>query len=294
MKSIRQNDHISVRLFVLIFLILVFGYTKSFSQTKDRTIVEESTFKITNENHGIEYKSVENTYKVFYKPELGKSDYYLARYKTTTFKNLSEEGQERTIEVIVSPMNQLSLMKYKIKQNCDQLDLLDDFYKTTKYGCCLRLSEVRLYDYSNNLIIAGTEKIFHGEIPNNYKHDFYFSYTAPTDTLTLGKVNFWFNMNEKYQIELKSKRSTEHDSIEVCPVLYPKIAMNLTDKDRFDNEETYTFHSLQKIKSTSEINFSLTLTFDCDSTILPIRIPIINGKPFENKTEKQIYNVEYK
>jgi hypothetical protein len=262
-------------------------HNNSFSQTKDRTIVGESTFKITDEKNGIEYKSIENTYKIF-------SYRYLAIYKTTTIKNLSEEGQKRTIEVIISPLNQLSLVKYKIKQDCDQLDLLNDYYKTTKYGCCLNLSEVRFYDYSNNLIIAGSEKIFHGEIPNNYKHDFYFSYTAPTDTLTLGKVNFWFNMNEKYQIELKSKRSIEHDSIEVCPVLYPKIAFNLTDKDSFDNEETYILKSLQSIKSTSEINFSLTFTFDCDSTILPITIPIINGKPFDNKTEKQIYNVEYK
>ncbi len=287
MKSIRQNDHNSIRLIVLVFFIFAFGYNNSFSQTKDRTIVGESTFKITSEKTGIEYKSVESTYKVF-------SHEYLAIYKTTTLKNLSEEGQERTIEVIISPLNQLSLVKYKIKQNCDQLVLLNDYYKTTKYGCCLNLSEVRLYDYSNNLLIAGSERIFHGEIPNNRKNDFYFSYKSPSDTLSLGQINFWFNPNEKYQIELKSKRSTEHDSIEVCPVLYPKIAMNLTDKDRFDNEETCTFHSLQKIKSTSEINFSLTLTFDCDSTILPITIPIINGKPFDNKTEKQIYNVEYK
>lgn len=102
MKSIRQNDHISVRLFVLIFLILVFGYTKSFSQTKDRTIVEESTFKITNENHGIEYKSVENTYKVFYKPELGKSDYYLARSKQRLLKIYPKKDKKELLKLLLA------------------------------------------------------------------------------------------------------------------------------------------------------------------------------------------------
>jgi len=112
--------------------------------------------------------------------------------------------------------------------------------------------------------------------------------------LSLGQINLWFNNNEKYQILLKSKRSTEHDSLEVCPILYPKIDMNLNDKVSFDNEETYTFGSLKDIKSSSEINFSFTLTFDCDSTILPITISIINGKPFGRNSENQIYNVEYK
>ena len=243
---------------------------------------------------GIEYKSVESTYKVFYMVESGKSIEYLARYKTSTIKNLSQEDQDRTIEVTISPLNQLNLVKYKIKQDCDQLDLLNDHYKAIKYGCCLRSSEVKLYDYSNNFIIAGSERIFEGYIPNNDRNSFYFSYKSPSDTLTLGQINFWFNSNEKYQIVLKSKRSTEHDGLEVCPVLYPKIEMNLKDKASFDNEEIYTFWSMEKIKSSSEINFSFTLTFDCDSTILPITLPIINGKPFGRNIENQIYNVEYK
>lgn len=256
--------------------------------------VGESTFQITSVDKGIEYKSVESTYKVFYMVESGKSVDYLARYKTSTIKNLSQEGQDRTIEVTISPLNQLNLVKYKIKQDCDQLDLFDEYYKTFKYGCCLQSTEVRLYDYSNNLIIDGSERIFQGNIPNNSKNDFYFSYKSPTDTLSLGQINFWFNENGRYQIVLKSKRSTEHDGLEVCPMLYPKIEMNLNDKDRFDNEEIYTFWSMEKIKSTSDINFSFTLTFDCDSTILPITIPIINGKPFGRNIENQIYNVEYK
>jgi hypothetical protein len=153
---------------------------------------------------------------------------------------------------------------------------------------------VSLYDYSNNLIIEGSERIYEGIIPNNNENDFYFSYKSPSDTLSLGKIYFWFNKNEKYQILLKSKRSTEHDSLELCPILYPKIAVNLNDKDSFDDEAIYTFWSLEKIKSASEINFSFTFTFDCDPTILPITIPIANGKPFGNNTENQIYNVDYK
>jgi len=279
---------------MLICLTLNFRFTESFSQTRNKIEFGESTFQIKSVDKGIEYKSAESTYKVFYMVESGISDYYLARYKTSTLKNLSQEGQDRTIEVTISPLNQLNLVKYKIKQDCDQLDLYNEYYKTIKYGCCLQSNEVRLYDYSNNLIIDGSERIFQGNIPNNKPNDFYFSYKSPSDTLTLGQINFWFNNNEKYQIKLKSKRSTEHDSLEVCPILYPKIEMKLNDKDSFDNEETYTFWSLEKIKSSNEINFSFTLTFDCDSTILPITIPITNGKPFGKNIENQIYNVEYK
>jgi len=279
---------------MLIGLIFNFGFTKSFSQSRNKEEVGESTFQIMSLDKETEYKSIESTYKVFYLTESENILYYLARYKTSTIKNLSKDYQDRTIEVTISPLNQLNVIKYKIKQDCDQLDLFNDYYKTIKYGCCLQSNEVRLYDYSNNLIIDGSEKIFEVNIPNNSSYDFYFSYKSPSDTLSLGQINFWFNRDEKYQIILKSKRSTVHDGIEECPVLYPKIAMNLIDEDRFDNEETYTFWSLEKIKSTSEINFSFTLTFDCDSTILPITIPIINGKPFSKNTKKQIYNVEYK
>jgi hypothetical protein len=82
--------------------------------------------------------------------------------------------------------------------------------------------------------------------------------------------------------------------MEVCPILYPKIEMNMKDQVSFDNEEIYTFGSMSNIRSTSDINFSFTLTFDCDPTILPITIPIINGKPFGRNTENQIFYVEYK
>jgi len=222
----------------LVGFIFNFATTKSFSQSRNTKEVEESTFQILSADKGIEYKSVESTYKTFYRFESEKSDYcYLARYKTTTIKNLSQEGQDRTIEVTVSPLNQLNLLKYKIKQDCDQLDLFNDYYKTIKYGCCLQSNEVRLYNYSNNLIIDGSERIFQGRIPNNSKNDFYFSYKSPTDTLSLGQINFWFNENERYQIILKTNRSTEHDGLEVCPILYPKIEMNLNDKDKFDDEE---------------------------------------------------------
>lgn len=278
----------------MIGFIFNFAITKSFSQSRNTKEFDESTFQIISVDKGIEYKSVESTYKTFYKFESEKSDYYyLARYKTTTIKNLSQEGQDRTIEVTVSPLNKLSLVKYKIKQDCDQLDLFNDYYKTIKYGCCLLSTEVRLFDYSNNLIIEGSERIFIGNIYNN-RTDFYFSYKSPTDTLSLGQINFWFSNNEKYQILLKSIRSTVHDGLEECPVLYPKIDMIMNDNVSFDNEETYTFGLLKDIKSSSEINFSFTLTFDCDSTILPITIPIINGKPFGRNSENQICNVEYK
>lgn len=238
MKTSKFNLQYSVRLIILICFTLTIIIPKSYSQSRNKKEVGESTFQILDIDNGIKFTSVESTFKVFNNSESGKSNYYLARFKTSTIKDLSQEGQDRTIEVTVSPLNQLNMVKYKIKQNCDQLDLFDEYYRTINYGCCLQSSKVKLYDYSSNLIIEGSEKIFRGNIPNNRLKDFYFSYTSPTDTLTLGQVNFWFNSNEKYQIVLRSKRSTEHNSLEVCPVLFPKIEMNQNDSVSFDKEET--------------------------------------------------------
>jgi len=147
MKTLKIDKKNSERLIILICLFLNFCCKESFSQTRNKIEVGESTFQITSVDQGIEYKSTESTYKVFYMVESGKSVDYLARYKTTTIKNLSQEGQDRTIEVTISPLNQLSLVKYKIKQDCDQLDLLNEYYKTYKYGCCLMPDVVSLYDY---------------------------------------------------------------------------------------------------------------------------------------------------
>lgn len=284
----------SIRLAVLIMLALNFSFTQTFSQSKSQREFGESSFELTSLEKGFEYKSVENTYKVIKMVESGKSVDYLARYTTTTIKNLSIEGQNRTVEVSLSPLNQLRLVKYKMKQACDELDLYTQYYKTIKYGCCSQSNEVALYDYSNNLIIEGSERIFRGNIPNNTLNDFYFSYKTPTDTLTLGQINIWFNKDEKYQIVLKNKRSTLQDSVEVCPILDPQLVVKLNDTDTFDNEETYTFRSLGKIKSSAELNLLFTLTFACDAAMLPIVVPIIDGKPFGKTNQNQIYNVEYK
>lgn len=283
-----------IRLTISIILTVNFSFTEALSQSTSQRELGESSFEIKSTEKGIEYTSEEITYKVIKMVESGKSVDYLARYTTTTIKNLSIEGQNRIVEVSLSPLNQLRLVKYKMKQACDELDLSTQYYKTIKYGCCSQSNEVALYEYSNKLIIEGSERIFRGNIPNNTLNDFYFSYKTPTDTLTLGQINLWFNKDEKYQIVLKNKRSTLQDSVEVCPILDPQLAVKLNDNDTFDNEETYTFRSLGKIKSSAEINLLFRLTFACDSAMLPIVVPIIDGKPFGKTNQNQIYNVEYK
>lgn len=282
-----------LRLSVLFFLTLPFCGAEIFSQTINKIFTEESCFQVIDQNGIKGYKSVEYTYKVYGNIVEDEWVDYLAKYKTTTLKNLSYEGQDRTIEVAICRLDIMDSIIYYIKQDCDQLDLSRDNYKTIKYACCAALSKVALYDYSNRLIISGSEKIYEGFIPNN-KIKFYFSYQSHPDTLTLGQINYSYNANDQYHIVLKSERSTIRNGVENCPMLYPEIDLSLSGAGKFSkDEEACLFWSLEKIKTINEINFTLNLKFDCDSTIRPITIPIINGKPFGKDIETQIYNVEY-
>ncbi|WP_071144809.1 hypothetical protein [Bacteroides ihuae] len=293
MDILKRLECTPLRFLVLIFLTLLFRDTEMLSQTMNKVLSEKSSFEVIDQNGMKGYKSVEYTYKVYGNTVGDKWVDYLAKYKTTTIKDLSYEGQNRTIEVAICRLDRMDSIIYYIKQDCDQLDLSRDNYKTIKYGCCADLTKVALYDYNNRVIISGSEKIYEGFIPNN-KIRFYFSYQSHPDTLTLGQINYSYNASDQYHVVLKSKRSTTRSAVENCPMLYPEIDLSFSGAGRFDkDEEACPFWSLEKIKTINEINFILKLKFDCDSTIRPITIPIINGKPFGKDIETQIYNIEY-
>jgi hypothetical protein len=293
MDTLKRLIYTPLRLLIFIFFTVLFCDTEMFSQTMKKILTEESCFQVIDQNGMKGYKSVEYTYKVYGNTFGDEWVDYLAKYKTTTLKNLSYEGQNRTIEVAICRLDRMDSIIYYIKRDCDQLDLSRDNYKTIKYGCCADLSKIALYDYSNRLIISGSEKIYEGFIPNN-KIRFYFSYQSRPDTLTLGQINYSYNASDQYHVVLKSERSTIRNGVEDCPMLYPEIDLSLSGAGIFNkDEEVCTFWSLEKIRTINGINFILKLKFDCDSTIRPITIPIINGKPFGKDIETQIYNIEY-
>jgi hypothetical protein len=281
----------------IFYLAIILCPLKLVSQSIDtlNKEISESSFKIISIEKGLVYRKIESSYQVLNQLLSRNHEYYLARFKKTTFKSESLEGQNRTIEVSISPLDKLDSISYYINRTCDDIELFPDYYRTIKYGCCLLLNEIKLYDYSNNLIISGSDKIFRGEIPNN-KISFYLAYQEPIyDSLSFGMINISFNSKDKYHILLRGNQKilVDSDGVLIYPVLYPQIKMNLKHHDQFDNDETYTFWSMMNINSVSEINLSFSLKFECASSIFPITIPIINGKPFGNNAENQVYQVKF-
>jgi len=285
---------------VFVFLLLTVGVfenesiyllaqpQKSFKQTG------KASFEAQNTDEGIEYKTIVTTYKVIQAFDSKEYKPYLATFTTETIKNLTHEGQKRKIEVAITPIFQLGVVKSKIVQECDELELFHNYYQTLKYGCCDISPEYKLFDYNNNLMIEGTEYIYKGIINNGIVNDFYFAYKTTNDTLSLGSFNFWFGKDKQYQVVLKCKRMSVRDGIEkLCPILYPKISIPKMKKDTIENTKEYYFHSMNHCKSTDDINFTVNLQFDCDENIPSITIPIQHGKPFGKDSKLQTIEVKY-
>lgn len=280
---------------ILCYFSLELSAQTNVSSNRD---VNESTFDILDTLNGFKYKTVENNYKIVNINSNNKSSNgYLAKFKTTTIKNLSEEEQERTIEVRICPLNNVNKTSISIRQSCDELRLDYDYYKTWKYGCCLRPTYVNLYNYNNDLIISGSDKVYTGSFPHS-DLNLYFTYKAPLyDSTSLGSINISYNEKEQYHVFLKGKVKNvweEGGWLDICPTLYPNIEIESAIKYSYDEDNiTYKFSTMDKIKTVSEINFNMIFKFDCDVSILPIKIPIINGKPFGKDEKNQTYEVKH-
>jgi hypothetical protein len=274
--------------FVFAIILLYTSFPiKVFTQSKK--LVAESSFEILSEGM---YKTTEHTFQFIHMGGIKGDEEYLAKFKKTLETDMMLFNKQ-SIEVKISPLVSPEKVIYTLKQNCDKLELFYDYYKTTNYGCCADNDYLKIYDYNNKLMLEGTDKIYKGEYGNN--EFFYFSYHSPLDSARLGLIKFWFSDIEKYTINLKAKMDTQKDGEELCPVIAPIVSINLDSTSYgFDDEDTYQFYYLDNAKSTSEINLPITFTFDCDPRIVPIKIPIMNGKPFGKRDKNQTYIVEYK
>jgi hypothetical protein len=236
---------------------------------------------------------VETTYKVLYAtlPGLGQQD-YLAQFRAATTASQGQEGQDRTIEMTLRPLERPSEVAFTASQECDKLEIHNDFYKTIKYGCCTELNKVRFFDYDNKEIIEGSDKVITGYIPNNDAVFFFAFSDANIGPKTLGKITISYGSGQRYDINLLSDKPLPELT---CPYSNPKLELlssNKKDTEYDSFRDSYSLWSLEKIKSTIEINkVSIKVSFTCDKSMKPFVIPIINGLPFGKDQKVQSYNV---
>ncbi|MGB4776650.1 MAG: hypothetical protein WBP45_15840 [Daejeonella sp.] len=255
----------------------------------------ESSFQLIKYDGetGYQYKSTEVNYKtVNINPfHTADAEYFIAKYTSSTSAATSKENQDKTIEVELRSMKTPDKTALKIKQDCDDLFLEQDYYKTVKYGCCGAEDQIKLYNYENKLIIEGTAQIIKGSIPNAGL-DFYVAYKPSQDTSYLGAIYYSYRGSERYEIKIKADSSVSKN----CGNFSPNISIySANSKDKFlKNNNEYELWSLDGTKSKDQINnISLKVLFECadERQFNAIVIPITNGKPFgkDDKVQEYIY-----
>ena len=252
------------------------------------TETAESKFEILSKEpkNAFVYRTVESTFTpVSIQLEEFDTQKYFADITTTTKKWTSVEGQDRNIRVKIKAFDNPSKTIIEINKNCDDIDLQTNLYETVKYGCCGQVNHYELYNYENQEIIEGDDKIITGFIPNS-DLEIYVGFTHETiDSTLLGTLYYTTcypgNNPERFAIKIKSKLS----NVKKCDIIWPKISLQTNKKiDKlYSSEIEYWLWSLDKVKNENLIN-NLTIKFSIECTEKQdfgfLYIPIINGKPF--------------
>lgn len=232
---------------------------------------------------GNKFKIKEINYNIVYLDFYGDKDAsrFIAKKTTTTEAHTGMEGQNRSIQIDLLPLDNPSKTALTIKHDCDDITLDFNNYKTVKYGCCGGENEYELYDYNNKLILEGNEQIILTRIPNA-RRNFYVSFKPEyRDTTILGRLHFSYSSSDNYQIVIKSNPLPS----EQCSPFSPQLFIKTNDKqDRYISATNeFEIWSLNNIKDKEDINgINLQIVFDCDPELKldTINIPIIKGKPF--------------
>ncbi|GAB3955188.1 hypothetical protein GCM10028805_42000 [Spirosoma harenae] len=256
---------------------------------------ETASFQLLKKDstRGWQYRTDETTYKVIYAALKGKdTQHYLAKYQAITDGATGLEGQTRTIQFSVSPLENPEKILLTAKHDCDELTPNWQNFQTVKHGCCGSLDQVKLYDYQNRLIIEGENKLIAAEIPNQFT--FYIGFQAGgSDTTTIGTIQLSYSSSEMYHIQIKAPKPASENCGPVVPTLTIRTA---SKKDEY-NEATnhYDLWSLEKSSTPRQITgITLRANFDCDPAIGVVDIPIINGRPFGKEDTNQVYQVKNK
>lgn len=219
---------------------------------------------------------------------------YVARQSQATVTCDGHEGQKRTIQVQLRPVDNPKHIAYVLQHECDEIYLEHDYYQTVTIGCCDAEPIHRVYDYNGKSILEGNVRILTGAIPNN-PMKFFIAYT-PTerdttvgDTIEVGAITLAYDKDSKYTIKVLSRPLPQ----DLCSQYSPEISIVPTyGRDSLElYGDEYQLWDFENIESTDEIrNISIFVEYLCEVyyPVEPVKIPITNGKPFGKNEEVQV------
>ena len=266
----------------------------------------QSGIQVFKDADGWKYRSVAVNYKIqsFVGNPFGKLfsdvalvhdlEYFIVKYTTQTRAMQGSETEDKTITAEIRPLKAPDHNPLIISQNCGDLTLAQDHYKTVRYGCCGGDDEIIYFDYQRNIIIEGDSKIIQATVPNSDTR-FYVGFKPEyQDSTLIGTLYFSYDGANKYKIRIRS------NAVLPSKCDYHTPEMSIITKDKRDNfvaeDNEYLLWSLEKIKSKEEINLVIKVVFECTSFIKhdSIEIPIIRGKPFGTDERTRDYTSEKK
>ena len=246
---------------------------------------------------GYVFRTIETNYKSAYIAPAGKENitHYFAKYTTATKTCTGCEGRKRNIGIELRDFEEPTKTVALINRDCDDITLDVNYYKTITYGCCGGEDHHEIYDYNNQLIIAGDNKILFGSIPNSGVTVFVGYKQEMADPTFLGTIYLSYNSTERYAIRIKSLPLPA----EKCSPFSPEISFNSKNpRDTFNaTSNESTLWSLDKINKIALVNnLTIKVVFNCETQLhlKPLNIPIINGMPFGKPSKNQEINYKYK
>ncbi|QDK81539.1 hypothetical protein EXU85_24195 [Spirosoma sp. KCTC 42546] len=255
-----------------------------------------SSFRFTKKDtiHGQYFRMAETTYKVVNADLSDKdSQHYLVKFHTITDAGTGMEGQNRTIQFFLSPLENPSNTILTAKHECDELTFDWHHYQTIKYGCCGSFNQLKFYDYHAKLLVEGYDEIITASVPNkNFRFYMAFQPEEGKDTTTLGTLQLSYSSSEIYRIKIKSLQPSSNDyyPMGVLPTLTLRSSSH---KDTYDKDQKeYSLWSLEHstLPWPQQVNgFTIRANFDLDPKLGLIDIPIINGRPFGKEDKNQVY-----
>ena len=270
-----------------------------------------SSFEILSydEKQGVYYyKTVEIRYGIEDVEYFDLDRRLFAKYITTTKSCPECAPPDRNVTVELRAFDNPQEIILRIDKKCDEIKLDWQTYQTITYPCCDWVGMFEMFDYKHNSIIQAHKEIIIGEIPQSHiKMYVGYEYEFKRNSSFLGTLYLSYNSGEKYEIKIKLKELPKDYSF-ASSFISPEITI-LTENAKseyqytseYESEVYYDFESLKGIKNESQINgLKILLEYRyshkerlTQSNILPVEIPIINGKPFGKDTKTQEIEISF-
>ena len=218
-----------------------------------------------------------------------------SKYSTHTYPDL--EYMVRNIKVELRDFYNPQETILSIDKNCHKIELGEQDYRAIIYSCCAVPDYIKIFDYNHRPIIQVHNEIIRCSIPNSPIE----IYIGHYQDSFLGTLHIAYNSDEKYEIKIKyPKEKIIPHNISSITIVPENDEPYYSYHSGFKNETIYELESLDGIKNKNQINgFKIVLEYkhffsrEHSLDILPIEIPIINGKPFGKDIKIQEVEISF-